>query len=237
MAADGQVGGQPGTTREWRRKLLKSPEMDSGIAVAAAVCRRSRPKATTRRGDLAAQLGRHQRGQLFLVAIAGGGPGKSRGSRGVSVNFGDALGQMRDQPCKSRKRHGAAPGEPENLIGRGDAGALQTQALKAGPRGQRGRRQAALAALDPREHASRLERRANGRRAKFRRHGQYRREDRGMQVKMLVSVDVVKRETGCAEGLELGAHLRQHLPAHMGQKKHRRAGASHVRPQSPAGVQ
>ena len=57
-----------------------------------------------------------------------------------------------------------------------------------------------------------------------------------MQMKMLMSVDVIEREAGRAEGLELGADLGQHLPAHMGQKKHRRAGPRHVRPKTPAGV-
>ena len=60
--------------------------------------------------------------------------------------------------------------------------------------------------------------------------------DRGMQVKMLVRVDVIEFEAGRAERLELGADLRPHLPAHMGQQKHRRAGESHVRAKEPATV-
>jgi hypothetical protein len=54
-----------------------------------------------------------------------------------------------------------------------------------------------------------------------------------MQVKMLVGADVIERETGRAKGLELGADLSQHLPAHAGQKEHRRAGERHVRSKSP----
>ena len=53
---------------------------------------------------------------------------------------------------------------------------------------------------------------------------------------MLVSVDVIERQTCRAEGLELGADLRQHLPAHMGQKKHRGAEPRHVRPEPPAPI-
>ena len=49
-----------------------------------------------------------------------------------------------------------------------------------------------------------------------------------MQVKMLMRGDVVQRQTGGAERLELGAHLRQHLPANTGQKKHCRGVARHT---------
>ncbi len=53
---------------------------------------------------------------------------------------------------------------------------------------------------------------------------------------MLVSVDVIKPQTCRAEGLELGADLRQHLPAHMGQKKHRGAGPRHIRAKAPMSI-
>jgi hypothetical protein len=45
---------------------------------------------------------------------------------------------------------------------------------------------------------------------------------------------VVQFQTRCAEGLELGARLRPHLPVHVGQKKHRRARERHIRPKPPA---
>ena len=48
--------------------------------------------------------------------------------------------------------------------------------------------------------------------------------------------DVIELETGCAEGLELSADLRPHLPAHMRQKEHRRAGERHIRPKPPTRV-
>ena len=85
----------------------------------------------------------------------------------MRINFSDPFGQMRDQPGKPRMGHGAAPGEPENLIRRGDARPLQTRALEARQGGQRGRRQARAGAVDPRQDRPRLERRANGRRPKF----------------------------------------------------------------------
>ena len=47
---------------------------------------------------------------------------------------------------------------------------------------------------------------------------------------MLVRGDVIELKAGCAEGLELSADLRPHLPAHMGQEKHRGAGERHIRP-------
>ena len=55
-------------------------------------------------------------------------------------------------------------------------------------------------------------------------------------MKMLMRVDVIELEARRAEGLELGPDLRPHLPLHMGQKEHRRAGASHVRAKAPARV-
>jgi hypothetical protein len=53
-------------------------------------------------------------------------------------------------------------------------------------------------------------------------------------VKMLVRGDVIEPEARRAEGLELGADLRSHLPAHMGQKEHRGAGERHIRPKPSA---
>ena len=53
---------------------------------------------------------------------------------------------------------------------------------------------------------------------------------------MLVGVDVIELETGCAERLELGADLRPHLPTRMGQEKHRGAGERHIRPKAAATV-
>jgi hypothetical protein len=53
---------------------------------------------------------------------------------------------------------------------------------------------------------------------------------------MLVSVDVVKRQSCGAEGLELGADLRQHLSSHTRQKKYRGACSRHIRPEPPAPI-
>ena len=55
-------------------------------------------------------------------------------------------------------------------------------------------------------------------------------------MKMLVRGDVIELEAGGAESLELSADLRPHLPAHMGQEKHRRARARHIRPKPAAAV-
>ena len=55
-------------------------------------------------------------------------------------------------------------------------------------------------------------------------------------MKMLVRVDVVELKTGGPEGLELGADLGLHLPAHTGQKKHRGAGERHIRAKAAATV-
>ena len=61
-----------------------------------------------------------------------------------------------------------------------------------------------------------------------------------MQVKMLVPSNVVQLEALGAEGLELGADLHSHLPADVGQEKHRGAGeppysieTAHVRRPDP----
>ena len=53
---------------------------------------------------------------------------------------------------------------------------------------------------------------------------------------MPVSVHVIELKPGRAEGLELGADLRQHLPADSGQEEYRRADPRHVGPQSSMSV-
>ena len=53
---------------------------------------------------------------------------------------------------------------------------------------------------------------------------------------MLVRGDMIELEAGRAERLELSADFRPHLPAHMGQKKHGRAGERHIRPKPAATV-
>jgi hypothetical protein len=57
-----------------------------------------------------------------------------------------------------------------------------------------------------------------------------------MQVKMLMGGHMIELETGGAEGLELGADLRSHLPAHTGQEKHRDARERHIRSKAAATV-
>ena len=144
---------------------------------------------------------------------------------------------MRDQPCKPRLRHGAAPGEPENLIRRGDAGAPQPRALKAHPGAEAqpppGRGARARSAPGPPRAPAARERPCTPNSAAMVENW---REYRRMQVKMLVGVHVIERQAGRAEGLELGADLRLHLPAHVGQKKHRGAGQRHIRPKRPRAV-
>ena len=53
---------------------------------------------------------------------------------------------------------------------------------------------------------------------------------------MPVCVHVIELKPGRAEGLELGADLRQHLPADSGQERYRRADPRHVGPQSSMSV-
>ena len=53
---------------------------------------------------------------------------------------------------------------------------------------------------------------------------------------MLVRGDVVELETCRAKRLELSTNLRPHLPAHMGQEKHRGARERHIRPKPAATV-
>ncbi len=138
------------------------------------------PAPNPSRNDLATKLGRGQRDELLLISVAGRGSGKPRRSRRMSVDFGDPLRQMRDQPRKPRTRHGAAPGQAGNLVGRSDACPIQTRALKTRPTIQGGRRGAGTGAVDPRQDRPRLQRHANVFHPKFRRHGENCRENRGM---------------------------------------------------------
>ena len=144
---------------------------------------------------------------------------------------------MRNEPGKPRMGHGAAPGEPENLVRSSDARPLETRALKARQRGRGGGREAAAGAVDPRQDRARLQRRPNGRRAEFPRQLDNHRQNRGMQVKMFMRSDVIQRETGGAKGLELGADLRSHLLAHMRQKKYGGPGERHIRTKAPAPIE
>jgi hypothetical protein len=154
----------------------------------------------------------------------------------MSVNFGHALWQIRNQPCEPRMRNSAAPGQSENLIGRSDASPLQTRALKARPTIHGRQRRARAGSVDPPQDRPRLHRHANVLHAKFRRQGENSGENRWMQVKMLVSVDMVEGQSCGAEGLELGADLRQHLSSRTRQKKHRGACSRHVRSEPPARI-
>jgi hypothetical protein len=91
------------------------------------------------RGDLAAKFERCQCVQFLPVAIAGRSANEIRRGRRVGVNFGDAFRQMRHQAGKSRRCHGAAPSEAEDLIRRGYASPPEARALNARQCGQGGR--------------------------------------------------------------------------------------------------
>ena len=98
--------------------------------------------------NLAAQLRRRQRGQFLPVAVARRGSGEHRRGRGMGVDFADAIRQIRDEPREPRLGHRSAPGEPEDLIGRGQADVPETQALKPRPGADRSRRQTGASAFD-----------------------------------------------------------------------------------------
>ncbi len=76
--------------------------------------------SNTSSGDLAAKLGRGQRGELLLISTAGRSSGKipTKSRDGCKLH---ALRQICDQPRKPRMRNGAAPGQPGNLVGRSAA--------------------------------------------------------------------------------------------------------------------
>ena len=84
----------------------------------------------------------------------------------MRVDLGDPFRQMRDQPPKPRLGHGAAPGEPENLIRSGEASPLHMFALKARSDGEC--RKMRTGRLDLRQNCAGLEWRANGHDAKYR---------------------------------------------------------------------
>ena len=90
-------------------------------------------------GDLAPKPRRRQRGEFLLVTITGRRSREARRGRWMRVDFGDPLRQMRDEPPKPRLGHGAAPGEAEDLIRRGDASPAEARALNARQWGQDGR--------------------------------------------------------------------------------------------------
>ena len=147
----------------------------------------------------------------------------------MHVNLRQAIGQMGDQPRQPLARHRARPGQAEHLIGRGDAGA--GEAAAQGARERRGQRHGAGCAM----LFDRGQERAcgsSGTRAPCTpwRLPQLHHQpgDGGMQMKMLVGVDMIERQAGGGEGGELRFDLRFQLAAHLGQKEHRRARPRHV---------
>ncbi len=90
--------------------------------------------------------------------------------------------------------------------------------------------------LDPAQHRLRLQRHARALHAVHGRglHDQI--GDGGMQMEMLVGVDVIQRQAGGGEGGELGVDLGGELAAHFGQEEHRRACPRHVGAEIAAGV-
>ena len=152
----------------------------------------------------------------------------------MGVDFGDPVRQMRDQLAEARTGYRAAPGKSENLIRRGDAGLPETGALAA--RQSREGRKTQMLGLDRRQDRRRLDRRPNRPDPEFLRQLQDRPKNRGMQMKMLMRVDVIELEARRAERLELGPDLRPHLPLHMGEKEDRRARVRHMSAKAPARV-
>ena len=55
----------------------------------------------------------------------------------MRVNFREPLRQISDEPLEPRLGHGAVPGEPEHLIGGGEACPPETRALEARQRRMR----------------------------------------------------------------------------------------------------
>ena len=112
---------------------------------------------------------------------------------------------MFDQPCQPFRCHGARPGQAEHLIGRrqcrpgGSGGAGRARTARSAPRRR------AFVRLDPGQHRLRLQRHPRAFHAKDRAPiFTISDRDGGMQVEMLVGIDVIQRQAGARQRRRTG---------------------------------
>ena len=86
------------------------------------------------------------------------------------------------------------------------------------------------------QHGLRLQRHPRAARPMLARASDDLTRDGGMQVEMLVGIDVIEPEAGGGEGGELSVDLGGELAAHLGQKEHGGARARHVRAEVAGGI-
>src|SRR5690242_6289744 len=206
-----------------------SPNRSAIRIMAGSAARRSARRGSRRGGneirvadetgaarlDAAADLAAHQGGELVRVPVVRHGADERRRAarRRMEVQLADAVGQPVDEAQHPLLRHGAAPGEAEDVVVDGHARRGEPAAQQAGPEVER--RDPATAALPcPAaapfggvDYGARLARHAHGPRAERAADPEDQPGDGWVQVYVVVRVDVVERQPGRVERLELRADL------------------------------
>ena len=152
-------------------------------------------------------------------------------------------------PFRRAAGHRPRPGQAEHRVGGQDAGVGETAAQ--GPRKRRGQHHGGrrTARLDPAQHGLRLQRHPRGAQAIVAADSQDQARDGGMQMEMLVGVDMVQRQAGGTRRLrtaprsrlQAGARTRggktsppRPAPCRCGNCRRHRPGRGPMRPAAAA---
>ena len=142
---------------------------------------------------------------------------------------------MRQQAQHSLLGHAAAPGEAEDMVVDGEAGPAQAPPQPLDPRPVE-RRPPGLVREGAAQCRDRLRGNPHRPHAVVAADCDHQRGDARMQMQVLVGVDMIERQAGRAEGLELGADFCRQLAANLRQKEEPHAGAGHVAVESTVGA-
>jgi len=166
-------------------------------------------------GQEAGQKRVGQSRQFPLILIARRRPGIRAGG-GMGVDLAQPFGQMPDQSGQPFAGHGARPGQAENRIRRRNPGPAKTPPETARERRRQRRHAGGFVRLDLRQHGLRLQRHARALHAIALADLHHQARDGGVQVEVLMRIDMVKRESRGGKGRELGLDLGPKLGAHFG---------------------
>ena len=130
--------------------------------------------------------------------------------RDGSTLAGGPLRQSREQGVQSRPRHGAGPGQSEDIVG-GDKTAFARSLPHRQAQGVGSQQSGRSLAVDPPQDARGLDRGAQSPHAELWPNTPQQRADAQAQVKMFMCIDVIDCEAGGGVQFELRVDLRRNL--------------------------
>ena len=193
---------------------MPGPEGDSPRRRRADEKARKPSARRTAIGQGAGGAGVSQSGQLVAIAISERAPWPGVGGGGVAIDFGQSRRQVAQRGLHPRLIERAAMGQADRAIIDRDACAPQPPRHPPGPPAQQ-RPPGRVRWNTHRAHAMARTRLQD-------RPGNHR-----VQVKMLMRIDVIKRQAGLGKGGELRCHLGAHLRARAPRKRDVQGGAQH----------